>query len=388
MAKRGIKETLLSTLVHGEEVLNNVDVMRRVNRDKISATPTDSPSKRLHPEELSLIVNEIIDTQKGAKIFRLVSKDGYLPPFLAGQYINVIFDINGIRTTRPYSLSSSPKERSYYEITVAEVKNGFVSDYMLNKVKVGDSLITSGPSGHFVYNAAFHKNKSLFLAGGSSITPFMSMIREILLSGEDRDIVLLYGSRTLNTAIYHEELLNFANEFKNFKYQLVLSEKDPNWNEEFGFLDEDLIKKYAPDYKERTAYVSGPNVMHNFCKNALLNLGLKQKDIRDEVFGNISDVTKEAGWPSEIKADEVFKIKIGDKVIDAKANESVLVALERAGVRVNVCCRSGECSLCRVKLLNGKIYFAKGMLLRLADQKFNYIHSCKSYPISDLEIEL
>lgn len=128
--------------------------------------------------------------------------------------------------------------------------------------------------------------------------------------------------------------------------------------------------------------------MHNFCKNALLNLGLKQKDIRDEVFGNISDVTKEAGWPSEIKADEVFKIKIGDKVIDAKANESVLVALERAGVRVNVCCRSGECSLCRVKLLNGKVYFAKGMLLRLADQKFNYIHSCKSYPISDLEIEL
>lgn len=49
MAKRGIKETLLSTLVHGEEVLNNIDVMRRVNRDKISATPTDSPSKRLHP---------------------------------------------------------------------------------------------------------------------------------------------------------------------------------------------------------------------------------------------------------------------------------------------------------------------------------------------------
>ena len=220
MAKRNIKETLLSTLVHSEETLNNIEVMRKVNRDKISSEPTDLSSLRLHPKHLSLIVNEIIDTKKGAKILRLISSDGYLPPFQAGQYINVIFDINGARTTRPYSLSSSPKQRSYYEITVAEIKNGYVSDYVLNNIKVGDTLITSGPSGHFVYNKAFHKNKSLFLAGGSSITPFMSMVRDILLSGEDRDVILLYGSRTLNTAIYHEELTKLSEEFLNFKYHL------------------------------------------------------------------------------------------------------------------------------------------------------------------------
>lgn len=61
MAKRNIKETLLSTLVHGEETLNNIEVMRKLNRDKISAVPTDLASKRLHPDHLSLIVNEIID---------------------------------------------------------------------------------------------------------------------------------------------------------------------------------------------------------------------------------------------------------------------------------------------------------------------------------------
>lgn len=388
MAKRNIKETLLSTLVHGEETLNNIEVMRKVNRDKISSEPTDLSSLRLHPKHLSLIVNEIIDTKKGAKILRLISSDGYLPPFQAGQYINVVFDINGARTTRPYSLSSSPKQRSYYEITVAEIKNGYVSDYVLNNIKVGDTLITSGPSGHFVYNKAFHKNKSLFLAGGSSITPFMSMVRDILLSGEDRDVILLYGSRTLNTAIYHEELTKLSEEFLNFKYHLVLSEKDESWNGDFGFLDENIIKKYAPDYLERTAYISGPNVMHHFCKNTLLNMGMKQKDIRDEVFGSSQDITKEDGWPTNVSKDDVFKLKVGDKVIDAKANEPILVALERAGVRVNVCCRSGECSLCRVKLASGKAYLANGMLLRLADQKYGYIHSCKAYPISDLEIEL
>lgn len=388
MAKRGIKETLLSTLTHGEEVLTNIEVMRRTNRDKISDKPVDYASKRLHPTQLNLVLNEVIDTKKGAKVLRFVSKDGYLPPFEAGQYINVIVEIDGCRTTRPYSLSSSPKQKSYYEITVAEVKNGFVSDYLINNLKVGDEVVANGPAGQFTYNKVFHKPKSLFLAGGSSITPFMSMIRDSLLSGDLRDIVLLYGSRTLKTAIYHEELLELSKEFPNFKYHLVLSEKDPTWNGDFGFLDAEKIKKYAPDYLSRTAYVCGPTIMHDFCKNILLELGLKQKDIRDEMFGASPDITKEPGWPSNLSGNEVFKIKVGEKVIDAKANESILVALERAGIRVNVCCRCGQCSLCRVKLVSGNVFLSKGILLRLADQKYGYIHSCKSYPLSDLEIQL
>ncbi len=129
MAKRNIKETLLSTLVHGEETLNNIATLRKLNRDKLSPIPTDIASKRIHPNQLELVVNEIIDTKKGAKIIRLVSSNAYLPPFQAGQYINIVFEIDGIRTTRPYSISSSPKQRSYYEITVAEIKNGFVSDF-------------------------------------------------------------------------------------------------------------------------------------------------------------------------------------------------------------------------------------------------------------------
>lgn len=128
--------------------------------------------------------------------------------------------------------------------------------------------------------------------------------------------------------------------------------------------------------------------MHKFCKDTLLKMGMKNKDIRDEVFGTINDVTKEDGWPKSIKGDEIFKIKVGDKIIDAKSSESILIALERNNIRVNVCCRSGECSLCRVKLISGNVYLANGMLLRKADEKFNYIHSCKSYPNSDLEIEL
>lgn len=82
----------------------------------------------------------------------------------------------------------------------------------------------------------------------------------------------------------------------------------------------------------------------------------------------------------------MFQIKVGDQTIEAKSGESVLTALERSGLRVNVCCRSGECSLCRVQLVSGKVFTAQGTLLRHADELFGYIHSCKAYPVSDLEL--
>ena len=53
-----------------------------------------------------------------------------------------------------------------------------------------------------------------------------------------------------------------------------------------------------------------------------------------------------------------------------------------------MCCRSGECSLCRVKLVSGEVFLAKGMLRRFADEKYGYIHSCKAYPMGDIEIML
>lgn len=85
---------------------------------------------------------------------------------------------------------------------------------------------------------------------------------------------------------------------------------------------------------------------------------------------------------------EVFKLKVGDKVVDAKSGESILTTLERNHIRCNVCCRSGECSLCRVKLVSGKVFTARGALMRYADEKFGYIHSCKAFPMSDVEIIL
>ncbi len=386
---KSIKETLIGTMINGNKVLNEITVSQQVGKDfSLDKNRTARIVEQLHPSVLNLKISEIINVTKTAKTFRFVSENGYLPPFEAGQYINVAVEIDGVRTTRPYSICSSPRQRAYYEITVAEIKDGFVSDYLLNKAKVGDKFQANGPAGVFHFNPVFHYKRSVYLAGGSGITPFMSMIREVLESGLEREIHLLYGARNSEAAIFDKELKTFQKLYSNFKYTLILSDQDAKGGDRKGFIDATCIKDIVKDLENTTFYLCGPQVMTDFCAEALKKLNVRDRNVRREMFGARQDIQNEFGFPKELSGSEVFKIKVGDKVIDAKCNESVLCALERAGIRVNVCCRSGECSLCRVKLVSGKVFMPRGVLLRYADEKFGYIHSCKAYPISDVEIAL
>ena len=381
-----IKETLIGTMENGKEVLEEIKFARKSGMDiLVQKNSVQSCLAKLHPGKLELTVSDIYPAAKDAKVFRFVSKTGYLPPFEAGQYINVYVEIDGVCTSRPYSISSSPKQRSYYEITVAGIKKGFVSNYFLKKVKKGDTFTATSPSGRFHYNPVFHSKRSVFLAGGSGITPFMSMTREILENGQDREIFLIYGNRTEEYAAYHEELSAFAKAYPNFHYQLVISD-DPKYKGEKGFIDAKRIKSFVKKPADATYYLCGPQIMTDFCTKALEELKIKPKNIRREMFGSRQDIQNEPFWPENLKGKEVFKISVGGKTIEGKSSESLLTSLERAGVRVNVCCRSGECSLCRVKLEAGKVFMPRGALLRLADEKFGYIHSCKAYPISDVKL--
>ena len=96
--------------------------------------------EKYHPRRLELRVSEKFAENADTTTLRLVSTNGYLPPFRAGQYINLFVEIEGICTSRPYSISSSPAQIAYYDLTVRRVPNGFVSDYLLDKVKVGDVI--------------------------------------------------------------------------------------------------------------------------------------------------------------------------------------------------------------------------------------------------------
>ena len=359
---------------------------------------------RIHPRRMWLRVTEIIQETPTTKTFRFQRTDGPLPPFRPGQYVNVFVDVDGVLTSRPYSIASPPGSPSTssgrsetLELTVRDKPGGFVAPYLLNEVQVGDELETTGPAGSFYHEPLIDGDDLVFLAGGSGITPFMSIIRDALQHdrppfGELRTplkIHLLYGSRVPDDVIYGDELAELAANHPNLNYTLVMSEPPPGYDGLTGFLDANLIREQVVEMTGKTFYICGPNVMYDFCLAALTELGVPPHKIRRELYGPPADVTKEPGWPEGLSPDTVFDVEVtGQKTIRAQASEPLLNTLERYGIIVPAVCRSGECSACRIRLLSGKVFMPAHTGLRESDQQHGYIHACVSYPLEDLRIRL
>jgi ferredoxin-NADP reductase len=372
------------------ETQAEIEVLRKYAHDRrADRGAVDRVINLLHPKELKLTVSEIIDETPSSKTFRLISADGYLPPFQAGQYINIFVSLAGIRTSRPYSIASSPAQTAYYDVTVRRVEDGFVSNYLLDEVTVGNSFVTTSPAGLFYYNPLFHGKNLVFLAGGSGITPFMSMIREVTDRGLERTITLIYGSRDPEDIIFKDELEERAKRHGNFTFIPVISEPPSSYSGHTGFITAALMQELLEDAKAAMFYVCGPEEMYRFCLPELDKLGVPKKRVRQEVFGPPKYITMEAGWPKEVKGDATFEVTIrGGKTIPARADEPLMISLERAGITIPTSCRSGECSLCRTKLLSGEVFQPRGVKVRKSDRQFGYIHACMAYPLKNLEILL
>ena len=373
-----------------EDIIKEIEISRKYGTDyTLDKDSADRYIARLHPPRLSLRVADIIEETASAKTLRLVSTDGYLPPFQAGQYIALYVEKGGIRTSRPYSISSPPNQTGYYELTVRRVEGGLVSGYLLDEVKRGEILESSGPAGHFYYNPLFHDKTMVCLAGGSGITPFASMIRQVVECGLDRTVYLFYGNKDLGDVIFHEFLETVSMRFVNIHYHQVIEDPPDGYGGLTGLMTGDLLKETLGDLRAKTFYICGPQAMYDFCLPELERMGVPAVKVRKEVYGAPLDITGHPGWPEEIKAETVFKVRVKDGgSFEARAGEPLMAAIERNGLRLPSICRSGECSMCRIKVLSGKVFQPAGALVRKSDRLYGYVHSCVSYPLDDLEILL
>ena len=373
-----------------QEIASEIQVLRKYGSDYSSTKGVvEHIISLLHPKRITLKLSEVQGETSSSKTLRFAAKGGYLPPFQAGQYVNIFVDVGGIRTSRPYSISSAPTQLGYYDITIRNVEDGFVSGYFLDEVPVGTEFEATSPSGNFIYNPLFHGEDLVFLAGGSGVTPFMSMIREVAGRGLSRRIHLIYGSQNPDDVIFVAELKAITEKHQNISCSLVMSNPPNGYRGLTGFITAELMKKILGDVSAKTFYLCGPDAMYAFCLNELEKLGIPKRKIRTEVYGPPKDVTTQPGWPKDVKPADVFTVRIkGGKTIPAKASEPLMISLERNGVVIPALCRSGECSLCRTKLLSGRVFQPEGVRLRKSDRQFNYIHPCMAYPLTDLEILL
>jgi ferredoxin-NADP reductase len=364
---------------------------------------------RLHPDRMRLRVLEIISETATTKTLRCERIDGPLPPFRAGQYVNVFVDVDGVLTSRPYSISSAPigeteAEQKTLDLTVRDKPGGFVAPYLINEVRVGDALVTTGPAGNFYYEPLIDGDDLVFIAGGSGITPFMSIIRDTFGRRSEATpslrVHLLYGSRVADDVIFGTELAELAAAHDNFSYATVISEPSSGYEGLSGLLDVDLIRDQIGDVSGKTFYLCGPGVMYDFCLDALGELGVPAHKIRRELYGPPVDVTKEPGWPDGLSADEIFEVQVVSlspakhallregQTIRAPAGEPLMNTLERYGIVVPAVCRTGACSACRIRLISGRVFMPACTGLREWDRDHGYIHACVSYPLQDLRIGL
>ena len=343
-------------------------------------------AKRLHPAAQYLKIAEIVQETHDAKSFVLVPDEEAgtreLAPFKAGSYINVRTTLAGSVARRTYSLSSSPKEalEGKYRITVKLKEGGFLSAWLHNEAKVGDKLTATEPGGHVTHSGIRDCKKVVALAGGSGITPFMSMAKAIDEGTEDFEMTLLYGARTEADLVFRADFDAIAARCPKVKVVYVLSEEQKE-GFEAGFITAELIKKYA-GAEQFSIYAVGPGAMCDFLDRELPKLGLAQKFLRMERTEDVCDA-------GEVK-DYTLTVHYRDELhtIPARSDETVLTAFERAGLAVNNKCRVGYCGFCRSRLVKGEYHANRYEQLRIADKQFHYFHPCCSYPMSDMEIEV
>jgi ferredoxin-NADP reductase len=361
--------------------------------------PVNRLAQRLHPARQQLVIAEFREETGTTKTYKLVpgpeSGTQEVAYFRAGQYLSLKIDVNDTPITRPYSISSAPFEalgpNGFYEITVKKDEDGFLTPYAWDRWDVGTPIVTSGPCGQFYYEPMRDTHQIVGLAGGSGITPFCSMAKEIVHGDMDAELLLLYGSSDEDDIVYYELFQELQEESAGkIRVVHVLSCEEVTLEGcEQGFITADTIRKYA-DVENSSFFVCGPQAMYDFVSGELAALALPPRRIRREVYGEVADVTQTPGFPSAV-AGETFRIRVHigglTTEIPARAVETVLVAMERAGLAPPSECRSGECGTCRALLISGEVYIrpdSDGR--RAADRQFGIIHPCSSYPLSDLEV--
>lgn len=330
-------------------------------------------AKILHPGYQSAKLTRIEQNTADTKTYTFETERPFY--FRAGQYVTLGCKVGESEVSRPYAISSAPKAALGRRVSLTVKKCGFFSGYLFDEAKVGDVFTLGDPSGDFCHEPVKDAEQLVGLAGGSGVTPFYSMAQAIADGTMDCALTLFYGAKTEAELIFKKELDALVSE--KFKVVYVLSDEEKA-GYEYGFIGADLIKKYVSG--DFTAMLCGPAAMYAFADKELASLGLPLRRIRKEAnCVGVRDVPPQT---------YTLTVHIGfdTYTVPADARETVLTALERAGLKVPAKCRAGGCGFCHSKLVSGSFSVAGADKRRIADKKFGYIHPCCSYPDSDMEL--
>ncbi|MCL4326059.1 MAG: FAD-dependent oxidoreductase [Candidatus Thermoplasmatota archaeon] len=231
------------------------------------------------------VIENVTDTES-TYLLRLERGASWPFDYDPGMFITVFIPRNEKPPlTRSYSIASPPSQKGYLELCIKRVEGGFGSNYLCDR-KPGDVLDITKPLGVFTLKETGHKN-ILFLATGTGIAPFKSMIESIYENKlKNKQLWLFFGVRTQKDIIYRHRMEELAGITKDYFHYIVSLSREPldsNWKGERGHI-EDIIKKYIPDVNDTDAYICGLPVMVNETVALLEKLGIPEKYIFKERY--------------------------------------------------------------------------------------------------------
>src|SRR5581483_10139143 len=266
-----------------------------------------------------------------------------------GQFLTFDWVVGGKKLPRSYSISSSPRQ-TQVEVTVK--KQGVVSSFLTEEAKVGLQVAARGPYGQFYFDETRHRRIVLF-AGGSGITPIISMLRHIDEIGAETEITLFYSVRTERDVIFERELERLRQRLPKFNCVVIASKPGAEWQGLRGHVNRQLVAAHLEAAGDRTFFVCGPAGFMAGVRDILLSLGVASGQIRQESFSLDSAAGKSVA--SAPAATCTVEFARSGRRVEASTGLTVLAIAETNGIEIPYSCRTGQCGTCATRVLDGDL---------------------------------
>ncbi|HVQ02670.1 MAG TPA: 1,2-phenylacetyl-CoA epoxidase subunit PaaE [Burkholderiaceae bacterium] len=316
--------------------------------------------------------------------------------FTQGQYLTLRREVEGQDLRRSYSICAGVDDGEL-RVGVRKVNGGVFSNWINEHLKHGDTIHVMAPQGRFfVPIDAAQARHYVGIAGGSGITPILSIMKTVLGREPKSRFTLIYGNRALKSTMFKEEIEDLKNKYlARLVLHHVFSDEHTDAPINSGVMNRDKIGEFLRALVAAKsishAFVCGPYQMNDEAEAALLAAGVPEDRIHIERFGIAPQAAQAVGavihqaQPGDAELAKVTIIRDGlrREIEFRKDQPSILDCASAAGLEVPFSCTSGVCGTCRAKLIEGQVRMERNFALDKKEVEAGFVLTCQAHPTTE-----